>query len=68
MFDLNQIIYDYTVEVMNRFKGLDMLGRLPQEIWIEVHKIVQEDQNHPKENEMQEDKVVVWGGLTNSWE
>ena len=42
MFDLNQIIYDYTVEVMNRFKGLDMPGRVPQEIWIEVHKIVQE--------------------------
>ena len=42
MFDLNQIIYDYTVEVINRFKGLDVLGRVPQEIWIEVHKIVQE--------------------------
>ena len=40
--DLNQIPYDYTVEVRNRFKGLDMIGRVPDELWTEVHDIVQE--------------------------
>ena len=41
-YDLNQIPYDYTVEVKNRFKGLDRIGRAPDEIWTEVHDIVQE--------------------------
>ena len=41
-YDLNQIPYDYTVEVRNRFKGLDLLDRLPDELWTEVHDIVQE--------------------------
>ena len=41
-YDLNQISYDYTVEVTNRFKGLDMIGRVPEELWTEVHNIVQE--------------------------
>ena len=41
-YDLNQIPYDYTVEVRNRFKGLDMLDRVPDELWTEVHDIVQE--------------------------
>ena len=43
--DLNQIPYDYTVEsyiVGNRFKGLDLIDRLPDELWMEVHDIVQE--------------------------
>ena len=40
--DLNQIPYDYTVEVMNRFKGLDLIDRVPEELWTEVHNIVQE--------------------------
>ena len=40
--DLNQIPYDYTVEVTNRFKGLDLIDRVPDELWIEVHGIVQE--------------------------
>ena len=35
-YDLNQIPYDYTVEVMNRFKGLDLVDRLPEELWMEV--------------------------------
>ena len=49
-FDLNQIPYDYKVEVMNRFKGLDLIHRVPEEIWKEDHDIVQEtDQNHPQE-------------------
>ena len=56
-YDLNQIPYDYTVEVRNRFKGLDLIDRVPEELWMEVHNIVQET-----------GLVVVWGGLTNSCE
>ena len=41
-YDLNQIPYDYTVEVRNRFKGLDLIDRVPGELWVEVHDIVQE--------------------------
>ena len=41
-YDLNQIPYDYTVEVRNRFKGLDLIDRLPDELWMEVHDIIQE--------------------------
>ena len=41
-YDLNQIPYDYTGEVRNRFKGLDLIDRVPDEIWIEVRDIVQE--------------------------
>ena len=40
-YDLNQISYDYTVEVTNRFKGLDLVERVPEELWTEVHNIVQ---------------------------
>ena len=40
--DLNQNPYDYTVEVRNRFKGLDLIDRVPDELWMEVHDIVQE--------------------------
>ena len=39
---LNQILYDYTVEVRNRFKGLDLIDRVPDELWMEVPDIVQE--------------------------
>ena len=41
-YDINQISYDYTVEVRNRFKGLDLTERVPDELWAEVHDIVQE--------------------------
>ena len=41
-YDLNQIPYDYTVEVRNRFKGLDLIDRVPDELWMEVGAIVQE--------------------------
>ena len=41
-YDLNQNSYDYTVEVRNRFKGLDLIDRVPDELWTEVHDIVQE--------------------------
>ena len=41
-YDLNQIPYDYTVEVRHRFKGIDLIDRVPDELWTEVHDIVQE--------------------------
>ena len=41
-YDLTQIPYDYTVEVRNRFKGLDLIERVPDEPWTEVHDTVQE--------------------------
>ena len=41
-YDLNQIPYDYTVEVTNRFKGLDLIDRMPEELWTKVHGTVQE--------------------------
>ena len=54
--DLNQIPNNYTVEVTNRFKVLDLIERVPEELWTEVRDIVQEggrDQDHPQEKEMQ---------------
>ena len=45
MYDLKQIPYDYTVEVRNRFKGLDLIDRVPDELWMEVRDIVQEKEN-----------------------
>ena len=44
-YDLNQTPYDYTVEVTNRFKGLDLIDRVSDELWTEVHDIVQETGN-----------------------
>ena len=41
-YDLNRILQDYTVEVTNEFKGLDLIDRVPEELWTEVHNIVQE--------------------------
>ena len=41
-YDLNQIPYDYSVKVTNRFKGLDLIDRVPEELWTEVRNIVQE--------------------------
>ena len=41
-YDLNQIPYDYAVEVRDRFKGLDLIDRVPDELWMEAHDIVQE--------------------------
>ena len=41
-YDLNQIPYDYTVKVRHRFKGIDLIDRVPEELWTEVHDIVQE--------------------------
>ena len=41
-YDLNQTTYDYTMEVRNRFKGLDLIDKVPDELWMEVHDIEQE--------------------------
>ena len=41
-YELNQIPYDYTVEVTNRFRGLDLVDRVPEEQWMEVHNFVQD--------------------------
>ena len=51
-YDINQIPYDYTVEVRNRFKGIDLIGRVPDELWTEIHDMVQETgrKTIPKKN------------------
>ena len=69
-YDLNRIPYDYTVEVRNRFKGLDLIDRVPDELWNEVRDIVQETgtQDDPHGKEMQKSIMAVWGGLTNNCE
>ena len=60
-YDLNRISYDYTVEVRNRFKGLDLIDRVPDELWTEVHDIVQETgmKNIPMGKKMQKSKMAV---------
>ena len=69
-YNLNQIPYDYTVEVRNRFEGLDLLDRVPDELWNEIRDIVQETgiKTIPFGKKMQKSKMAVWGGLTNSCE
>ena len=57
-YDLNQIPFNYTVEVTKRSKGLDLIDRAPEELWMEV-RTGGCDQNHPKEKEKQEGKVVL---------
>ena len=47
-YDLNQIPYNYTVKVRNRFKGLDLIDRVPDELWIEVHDILRGIKTIPK--------------------
>ena len=65
--DLNQIPYDYTVEVRNRFKRLDLIDSawwtMDGGSW---HCTGDRDQDHPHGKEMQKSKMAVWGGLTNS--
>ena len=59
-YDLNQIPYDYTVEVRNRFKGLNLIDRVPDELWTEVCDIVRrQDQDHPHGKEMQKSKMAL---------
>ena len=64
-YDLNQIPYDYTVEVRNRCKGLDLIDRVPDELWIEVHDIVQETgiKTIPKEKKCKKAKWLSEEGL-----
>ena len=68
-YDLNQIPYDYTVEVRNRFKGLDLIDSAWWTMdWGSWHYTGDRDQDHPCGKEMQKSKMAVWGRLTNSCE
>ena len=60
-YDLNQIPYEYTGEVRNRFKGLDLIDRVPDELWMEVHDIVQGTgiKTIPMEKKCKKAKMVV---------
>ena len=60
-YDLNQIPYDYTVEVKNGFKGLDLIDRVPDELWMEVCDIVQETgiKTIPMENKFKKAKWLL---------
>ena len=60
-YDLDQILYDYTVEMTNRFKGLDLIDRVPEELWVEVHNIVQEAmiKTIPKKKKVQKGKMAL---------
>ena len=57
-YDINQISYDYTVKVTNRFMRLDLIDRVPEELWMEVCT-GGGDQDHRQENEAQKGKMVV---------
>ena len=58
-YDLNQIPYNYTVKATNRFKGLDLIDRVLEELWVEVHDIVQEAviKSIPRKRKMAEEVV-----------
>ena len=58
------------MEVINRFKGLDLIDRVPEELWTEVHDTVQETviKTIPMEKKCKKSKMAAWGGLTNSCE
>ena len=60
-YDLNQIPYDYRVEVTNKFKGLDLVDRVPEELWMEFYDIVQEVMIKTilKKKKMQKGKMIV---------
>ena len=53
-YDLNQTPYDYTVQVTNRFKGSDLIDRMPEELWTEVRDIVQEAVIRPSQRKRHE--------------
>ena len=67
-YDLNQTPYDYTVDVRNRFKGLDLIECLMNYGRRFVTCTGHRDQDHPHGKEMQKNKMAVWGRLTNSCE
>ena len=58
-YDLNQIPYDYTVEVRNRFKGLDLTYTVPDELWMEVCVIYRRQESRPSPRKMQKSKMAV---------
>ena len=58
-YDLNQIPYDYTVEVRNGFKGLDLIDRVPEKLWTEIRDIIQETVIKTIPKKMQKGKMVV---------
>ena len=60
-YDLNQILYDYAVEVRNRFKGLDLIDRVPDDLWMELHDIVSETgiKTIPKKKKCKKTKMAV---------
>ena len=60
-YDLHQIPYDYTVEVTNRFKGLDLIDRVPEELWMEAPDFVQETgrESTPKKNKCKKSKWLL---------
>ena len=64
-YDLNQITNDYTVDMRNIFKGLDLIGRVPGELWTEVHDIVEETgvKTIPKEKKCKKAKWLSWEAL-----
>ena len=68
MYDLNQILYDYIVEVRNRYKGLDLIECMMNYGRKSWHCTGDQDQDHPQEKQMQKSKMAVWGGITNSSE
>ena len=61
MYELNQIPYDYIVEVRNRFKGLDLTDRVPDELWTEIRDIVQETgiKTIPQKKKCKKSKMAV---------
>ena len=65
-YELNQIPYDYTVQVRNRFKEVDLIDRVPDELWMEVHDIVQEEtgsKTNPKKNKCKKAKWLCQEAL-----
>ena len=64
-YDLNQIPYDYTAEVRNKFKGLDLIDKVPEELWMEIHDIVQEAgiKTIPKKKKCKKEKWLSNGAL-----
>ena len=60
-YDLNQIPYNYTVEVRNRFKGLDLIDKVPEDLWTDVRDVVQEAviEITPKKKKCKKKKIVV---------
>ena len=59
-YDLNQIPYEYAVDIMNRFKGLELVNSVPEELWTEVHKLYRKQLTKPSpQKEKQEGKVVI---------